>query len=411
MGSQAEPLNQANNRRPTSTEKPVRPAPKAAIPIITPIQKFLLTVWKKRISYIMLMPFMTLFVVFGIFPISWSLRLAFTEYRGIKTNPPVYVGTQNFEDILSLTITTIGPEIDEETGEQVYRCGRTRMPESEARVLMAEGEECEARTQTARDVLPEGYREYDRYDFRGKTYLIGATDPRFWKAMYNTVTYTIGAVITTTLGGLALALILQKQTRFNMIMRVLFFLPAVTSGIAITTVWRFIFASESFGLANTVFDMLGLGQQQFLADVDWTMRILIWLALWGGMGFPMILFLAGLKNISGELYEAAAIDGATVRQRFRFITLPLLRPTFLYVVVMGIINAFQVFEVVYIVFTTTQNVGGVLDSGLTVVAYLYDQGFNELQLGYASSIAWVLFAVIFVMTVISLRLGRVNETY
>jgi multiple sugar transport system permease protein len=293
----------------------------------------------------------------------------------------------------------------------VYRCGRTRVPESEARILMAEGEECEARTQTARDVLPEGYREYDRFDFRGKTYLIGATDPRFWKAMYNTVIYTVGAVTTTTIGGLALALILQKQTKFNMIMRVLFFLPAVTSGIAITAVWRFIFASERFGLANTVFEMLGLGQQQFLADVDWTMRILIWLALWGGLGFPMILFLAGLKNISGELYEAAAIDGATVPQRFRFITLPLLRPTFLFVVVTGIINAFQVFEVVYIVFTTTQNVGGVLDSGLTVVAYLYDQGFNELQLGYASSIAWVLFLVIFVMTAISLRLGRINETY
>jgi multiple sugar transport system permease protein len=121
--------------------------------------------------------------------------------------------------------------------------------------------------------------------------------------------------------------------------------------------------------------------------------------------------LAGLKNIPQELYEAAAIDGASVPQRFRHITLPLLRPTFLYVVVMGIIGAFQVFDMVYIVFSTTETIGGVLDSALTVVTYLYDQGFNLFELGYAASIAWVLFAVIFVMTMISLRVGRVNEQY
>jgi multiple sugar transport system permease protein len=262
-----------------------------------------------------------------------------------------------------------------------------------------------------RDVLPNGYSEYDRFSFRGTTYVIGATDPRFWKAMYNTVLYTLGAVFFSTFGGLTLALFLQKQTRLNMTLRVVFFLPAVTSGIAITAVWKWIFASQNFGLVNTVFKFFGWQQVTFLADVDWTMRILIWLALWGGMGFPMILFLAGLKNIPQELYEAAAIDGASVPQRFRHITIPLLRPTFLYVVVMGIIGAFQVFDVVYIVFSTTETIGGVLDSALTVVAYLYDTGFNMFRLGYAASIAWVLFAVIFVMTMISLRLGRVNELY
>lgn len=374
-----------------------------------PVLKFLYRVWKKRISYILLIPFLALFITFGILPITWSARLAFTTYQGIRNKPPVYVGTDNFKEILSITVKELPPEIDEETGEPMYRCGRKRMPESEARVLMAEGEDCEARMVTPRSVLPDGYREYDRYNIRGKTYVVGATDPRFWRAMYNTVLYTLGAVTTTTFGGLFLAIMLQAQTRRNMILRVVFFLPAVTSGIAITAVWKWIFASESFGLANTVFSWFGYARQEFTSDVSWTKPILIWLALWGGMGFPMILFLAGLKSISPELYEAAAIDGATVRQRFRFITLPLLRPTFLYVVVMGIINAFQVFDVVYIVFSTTQNIGGVLDSGLTIVTYLYDKGFNEFQLGYASSIAWVLFGVIFVMTVLSLRLGRVNE--
>ena len=241
-------------------------------------------------------------------------------------------------------------------------------------------------------MLPKGYSEYDRFSFRGTLYVIGATDPRFWKALYNTTLYTLGAVFFSTFGGLSLALFLQKQTRLNMVLRVVFFLPAVTSGVAITAVWKWIFAGQSFGLVNSFLRLLGVAPITFLANVDWTMRILIWLALWGGMGFPMILFLAGLKNIPQELYEAAAIDGASVPQRFRHITLPLLRPTFLYVVVMGIIGAFQVFDMVYIVFSTTETIGGVLDSALTVVTYLYDQGFNMFELGYAASIAWVLFA-------------------
>ncbi|MBI5959732.1 MAG: sugar ABC transporter permease [Chloroflexi bacterium] len=375
------------------------------------ISGFLFTLWKKRISYAMLMPFLAVFTVFGLYPIAWSARLSLTEYRGIKDKPPQYVGIDNFKNILSLSFKELPPELDEATGEQIFRCDGEKVIESVAREMEATGVSCEARMVRPRDVLPEGHSEYDRFSFRGTTYIIGATDPRFWKALYNTTLYTMGSVFFSTFGGLALALFLQKQTRVNMTLRVVFFLPAVTSGIAITAVWRWIFTSQNFGLVNTVFRFFGWEQVTFLANVDWTMRILIWLALWGGMGFPMILFLAGLKNVPQELYEAAAIDGASVPQRFRHITIPLLRPTFLYVVVMGIIGAFQVFDVVYIVFSTTETIGGVLDSALTVVTYLYDTGFNMFELGYAASVAWILFAVIFVMTMISLRLGRVNELY
>lgn len=377
----------------------------------TGVQRFLYTVWKNRVSYLMLLPFLTLFVVFGLYPMAWSARLAMTEYAGIKDNPPQYVGLDNFREILGIKIRELPHRVDDETGELMYKCDGERVLASEARVMEAAGAICEPRLMTPRSVLPRGYGEYDRLDFRGKTYVIGASDPRFIKALYNTFIYTIGGVTVTTIAGLGLALMLQEQTLTNMVLRVLFFLPAVTSGIAVTAVWKWIFASESFGLANMIFDVIGLDRVTFLADTSWTMRILIWLALWGGMGFPMILFLAGLKNIGPELYEAAAIDGASVRQRFRFITLPLLRPTFLYVVVIGIINSFQVFDVVFIVFSTTHNIGGVQDSALTVVTYLYDQGFNEFRLGFASAIAWVLFAIIFVVTLINLRIGRINETY
>jgi multiple sugar transport system permease protein len=378
---------------------------------MTGIRRVFFEIWKGRISYLMLLPFLTIFVIFGLYPITWSARLALTEYRGIKTTPPQYIGFDNFKNLLSIQIREIPQAIDDDTGELMFECDDEKVIESEVAALKAAGATCVPRLARPRDVLDKGYSEYDRVSFRGKTYLIGATDPRFWKALYNTALYTLGSVLLTTIGGLALALTLQQQTRLNMVLRVVFFLPAVTSGIAVTAVWKWIFTGESFGFLNGVLDAVGIERIQFLTNTDWTMRVLIWLALWGGMGFPMILFLAGLKNISPEMYEAAAIDGANVPQRFRHITLPLLRPTFLYVIVVGIIGAFQVFDSVYILFSTTETIGGVLDSALTVVTYLYDVGFNEFQLGYASSIAWVLFIVIFIMTFISLRLGRVRDLY
>ena len=140
--------------------------------------------------------------------------------------------------------------------------------------------------------------------------------------------------------------------------------------------------------------------------------ILIFLAIWGGVGYNMILFLAGLGAIPAELYEAATVDGATTRQKFRHITLPLLRPTTLFLVVTGIIGSFQLFDAAYVLFATNAfGAGGAQDGALTVVSYLYDRGFRLFQLGYASSIAWVLFMIIFVFTLINLRVGRINEAY
>jgi multiple sugar transport system permease protein len=121
----------------------------------------------------------------------------------------------------------------------------------------------------------------------------------------------------------------------------------------------------------------------------------------------MVIFVAGLNSIPEEYYEAARIDGASTWQQFRSITLPLLRPVSTYVVVTSLIAAFQIFEAVYIVFRTQANtIGGVLDSGLMIVPYLYDIGFTHFQLGYASAIAWVLFVIIFVISLVNLRIGR-----
>lgn len=234
-------------------------------------------------------------------------------------------------------------------------------------------------------------------------------DERFIKALTNTATYVALIVFLNSVCGLTLAMALRAPTMLNQICRALFFLPAVTSTVAVSVLWRTIFTSADYGLANTLLRFFGLKTIVFYSSPEWSIPILVIISLWGGMGGTMIIFLAGLQSISGDMTEAAAIDGATASQRFRYIILPLLKPTTIYIVITGLIGAFQVFDMVYLIYSTTGNIGGPLDSALTIVPYLYDRGFTRFQLGYASSIAWVLFAIIFVMTMINLRLGREDK--
>lgn len=233
-------------------------------------------------------------------------------------------------------------------------------------------------------------------------------DDRFRHALVNTFVYVLGSVLIGTVLSLGLALAFSGSSWPHRIMRTVFFLPAVTSTIAVMLMWKWIFWPDDYGLANTV--LLGLGGDepvQWLATPGLAIPILVLIAVWGGVGHGMVLFVAGLNAIPEEYHDAARIDGASAWHRFRHITLPLLRPVTTYVVITSMISAFQVFEAVYLVFrTNANNVGGVLDSGLMIVPYLYDQGFTHFQLGYASAIAWVLFLIIFVISLVNLRLGR-----
>ncbi|HEX2913632.1 MAG TPA: sugar ABC transporter permease [Chloroflexia bacterium] len=292
----------------------------------------------RRLSsgYLLLAPFIVLFLVFIVWPILNSLYLSFTDYNGIK--PAQFIGLDNYSRLLG---------------------------------------------------LDEHFK-----------------DERFKTALINTVAYVAVIVILNSAAGLGLAMAFRAPTLINQICRAMFFLPAVTSTVAVSVLWRIIFTSDSYGLANTVLNALGIKSISFFSRPEWTLPIIVLVTLWGGVGSTMIIFLAGLQSIPHDLTEAAAIDGAKSGQRFLFITLPLLRPTTLYVIITGIIGAFQIFDVVYLLYPAVGNVGGPLDSALFIVPYLYDRGFNRFQLGYASSIAWVLFIIIFIVTLINLRFGR-----
>jgi multiple sugar transport system permease protein len=235
-------------------------------------------------------------------------------------------------------------------------------------------------------------------------------DDRFHKALANTALYVVGAVILGMIASLSLALTLQEDSRVNRVLRVIFFLPSVTSGIAVVLVWGWVFRGDGVGLLNALLKLFSVEPIEWLATTWMAIPILIFMSIWGGAGFGMILFLAGLNSIPAMYYEAAVIDGAGPKERFRYITLPLLRPVMVYVAITGTIGAFQIFEGVYLLFpTSVGSIGGLQDMALMIVPYLYDAGFNKFRLGYASAIAWILFAIIFIISMINLKITRSLE--
>ncbi|KUO76440.1 MAG: sugar ABC transporter permease [Clostridia bacterium BRH_c25] len=221
------------------------------------------------------------------------------------------------------------------------------------------------------------------------------------KTGINTLVYTFFTVIFIVAFSLLAALGLSKDIKGTVFFRTVYFLPAVASLVAVSLVWLFIYNTDH-GLLNHVLRFIGIVHPPaWLSSSKWSLSAVIIMSVWGQIGFFMIIFIAGLKNIPRELYEAARIDGANSWQSFWRITLPLLSPTTFFVVIMCIINSFQVFEQAFIM---TQ--GGPNFSTTTAVLYIYNTGFKFHKMGYASSIGWVLFLCIFVVTLIQMRLQK-----
>ncbi|THV28600.1 carbohydrate ABC transporter permease [Glycomyces paridis] len=237
-------------------------------------------------------------------------------------------------------------------------------------------------------------------------------DDRFHKAIWNTCKYVVFSVVLTIALGMVLAVAFKSTSLRDRLLRTIFFLPSVSAGVGVILVWKWIFMVDSWGLANTVVRFFGGDNRAWLAEPSMTIPILVTMAVWGGAGYAMVLFVAGINAIPDELYEQASIDGASKRRQFWHITLPLLRPVLVFVFITSTIGAFQIFEPIYLLWRRSASiVGGPLDSALTIVPYLYDMGFNRFQLGYASAIAWILFAIIFVVTLVQLRVTKTFKEF
>jgi multiple sugar transport system permease protein len=230
-------------------------------------------------------------------------------------------------------------------------------------------------------------------------------DPLMWQSLGNTLYYSALTIPTGIVISLALALALNQGLRGTIIYRTLYFLPVVTSAVAIAFIWKWLY-NPDYGLLNWVLSLFNSTGPDWLNDPNWAMPSIGVAAAWKGMGYNMVIFLAGLQAIPAHLYEAAKIDGASTWKRFVHITLPLLSPSLFFVAVISVIGSFQVFDQVYVM-----TGGGPNNATLVYNYYLWQNTFQYFKMGYASAMAYVLFALIFVVTLIQFRLLNRRVVY
>lgn len=230
-------------------------------------------------------------------------------------------------------------------------------------------------------------------------------DSLFWLSLKNTLVYAAITVLAGVPLSLGLALAVNNRLKGISIFRTIYFIPVVVSTISAALVWKWILQPE-MGALNTVLKFFGLPTPMWLGDPKTALLSVALVAIWLGAGYNMVIFLAGLKSIPAHLYDAAAIDGAVKFKAFWYVTLPLLMPTMLFVLVMAVIGSFQVFGQVFVM-TTNAGPG---NATLVYVYYLWQNAFSWFKMGYASALAYILFIIILVITIIQMKLlgGRVN---
>jgi multiple sugar transport system permease protein len=228
-----------------------------------------------------------------------------------------------------------------------------------------------------------------------------ATTPVFWTALKNTLYFAFVGAPLSVLAALGAALLVNaKLVRAKSVFRTAYFAPFVTTLVAVAIVWKYLYHPR-YGLLNAALGTIGIGPIDWLGDPHWAMPAIILVAVWKNFGYNMLIFIAGLQRIPAELHEAAELDGAGAWERFRHVTLPQLAPTFIFVGVITAIGYFQLFAEPYVM---TQ--GGPLKSTLSLVLYMYEEGFRWWRLGNAAAVAVVLFVIILIATLVQLRWQR-----
>ncbi|MDW8327126.1 MAG: sugar ABC transporter permease [Anaerolineales bacterium] len=333
-------------------------------------------------GYVFLSPNLLGFLIFFAGPLLLSLYISTTTTRGAERD--IFVGLDNYARIFNVTVRPLnGPD------------------------------------QPAREVVDVSrYTESFRFSLGDRHFLIAAQAPRFWVALRNTLTFVLLAVPLSVVPALVLATVLNSKLPGMAFFRAIYFIPSIAAVVGIALVWRWMYDSTTgwinYFITLAVEFCMALGfpmadpRIQWLNNTNTALLAVVFMFVWQTMGFNSVLFLAGLQNVPGELYEAATVDGAGTLSKFFSITLPLLAPTTFFVVSTTIIAALQVFEQVYIL---TNPPGSPSDSTLTLVLYLYQEGFNQFDFGFASAVAWVLFAVIFVFTLVQFQRNRQSSLY
>lgn len=256
-------------------------------------------------------------------------------------------------------------------------------------------------------IIASLYLSFTNYElFKSRTSWIGlknyiellTQDRLFWKSLYNTIYFTVFSVPLGITVALILALLLNRKLFGVTIYRTIFYLPSVTSGVALSLLWVWLF-EPNYGLINVILGRFGIQGPGWISDPLWSKPALILMSLWG-IGGTIIILLAGLQGVPEQLYEAAELDGANWWQKFIHVTLPMISPVIFFNLIMGVIGAFQYFTQAYVM-----TGGGPVDSTLFYVLYLFRQGFLLLRMGYASAMAWILFIIILLLTIVQFKLA------
>ena len=248
---------------------------------------------------------------------------------------------------------------------------------------------------------------FTSYTGKGTLRFVGLTnyaymllqDPRFRDSVRSTFAFVVGYLPLSLVLGLAIALLMNQKVRGITIFRTIYYLPSVTTGVAVAMLWQFVFHKQ-FGILNAILSVVGIPRIGWLVDARWVMIAFVIMALWG-VGGTMIIYLAGLQSIPTELYESASIDGANRLQQFWSVTIPMLSPTIFFNLVTGLIGAFQIFENAYIMTSGGPNYATYF-FGLNI----YFTSFRSLRFGYASTMAWLLFILIVVLTILVFATSR-----
>lgn len=334
-------------------------------------------------GYLFLSPNLFGFLLFFAGPLLFSLYVSFTDSDAF--NDRNWIGLQNYQEIMNLDVVPL-------TGSD----------------------------QLANEALDiTVYDELARFTILGKSYVVGAEDKLFWLALKNTLTFVILAVPLSVLPALLLASVLNSKIRGMNVFRTVYFLPSIAAVVGVALIWRWLYNS-TVGWINyfiTVgvnflnrFDGAGVivdPQIGWLSDANVALFAVVIIAAWQWIGFNTILYLAGLQNIPRAIYEAATVDGAGPIAQFFFITIPMLASTTFFVLTTTTIQAMQIFDQVFVLTTPP---GGPGTSTTTIVLYLYNQGFRNFRQGYASAIAWVLFLLIFGVTLFQFQRQRNQES-
>ncbi|MEM4602137.1 MAG: sugar ABC transporter permease [Desulfurococcaceae archaeon] len=217
-------------------------------------------------------------------------------------------------------------------------------------------------------------------------------DKFFWQSLKVSSLYLLNIPLNLTLG-LLLAILLNQKIKGMSIYRTIFYLPSVTSGVAVSLLWLWIL-NPRFGIINLLLSYIGIRGPAWLADERWALPALILMSIWG-VGGSMLIYLGALQGIPTQLYEAAILDGAGIWARFRYVTIPMITPVILLNVIMGVINSFQTFTQAFVMTN-----GGPNYATLFYVLYLYQQGFRWFNMGYAAALAWILFLIILCCTLL-----------